>query len=1083
MLFQVPLESLSPTFAWRCLFAGLTIFSLATTPLRAASEPTPEQVKFFETSVRPLLVEHCLKCHSEEKQKGELRLDSRGHMLLGGESGPAIVPGKPDESLLMEAVRYESFEMPPAGKLDDKQIEILAKWIEIGAPWPGDNGQMAKRTSGDQFSEEDRNWWAFQPIKKVDVPTCSKPDWCRNEIDQFIAAGLDAQQLTPAPEADRRTLIRRLYFDLTGLPPTPEEVQKFVDDAAPQAYEHLVDRLLASPDYGERWARHWLDLVRYADSDGYRIDHYRPQAWRYRDYVIQSLNDDKPYDRFVQEQLAGDELFPGDVQALTATGFLRHGIYEYNARDVRGQWDVILNEVTDVTGDVFFGLGFQCARCHDHKFDPILQKDYFALRAFFEPILLKDDVVAATPEQCTEYQAKLAEYEAQTLAVRTELDALEAKFRNEGEKTAVERFPDDIKAMIYKQPSERTPFEEQLVQLCWRQVLYEYERIDDRIKGEDKEKILALRRQLAALPAKKPESLPQPLTARDVSNVAPSTVIPKKKTEVGPGFLTLIEPNTPEIVPPTDVPNSTGRRSALARWLTRPDNALSTRVIVNRVWQYHFGRGLAVNSSDFGRLGTPPTHPELLDWLTTKFVNEGWRFKSLHRLIVTSAAYRQSTSHPQLAENQIKDPLNTWYWRAETRRLDAEQIRDAIFAVTGQLDRERGGPGVLPDRPRRSIYARVMRNSRDPLLDAFDLPQFFSSTASRDTTTSPIQSLLLINSQTMLRHASELARRVKAGDGDSGDVTPQIEQLWRLSFSREPTSEELLAVQNFLKEQSRQIGGGEETSKFVPNIVTGKVPYRDGQAILFQPEGDQGRFAVANDPRLEMGDFTVEAFFQLRSVYDTGSVRTLAAKWSGNREKPGWAFGITGKGSRRKPQTLVMQMFGNTLAGSFTEATTFSDQNIEMNKPYYAAACVRLAKTGQPGAVRYFLKDLSNDDEPLQSVEVPLAIATGIENPEPLTLGTRGTRDGRFDGLIDDIRVSRGPLSQGQLLFTNETAAPATVGYWQFEPDPGVFQNAVADGLNIHPVQHDKQQADPQSAAFVDLCHVLLNSSEFLYVD
>ncbi len=738
-----------------------------------------EQVRFFESKVRPLLAEQCWKCHGPKAQKGKLRLDSLGAMLAGGESGAALVVGKPDESLLMEAVRYESFEMPPGKKLSAEEIETLATWVKLGTPWPGSAGVAAPPAEKPKgFTDEDRQWWAFQPLRREAPPDFANDGavatlartWVKNDIDRFVLARLSDNTLSPSPEANRETLIRRLSFDLIGLPPSPQEVDAFVNDSAPNAYERLVDRLLDSPRYGERWARHWLDLVRYADSDGYRIDHYRPNAWRYRDYVIQSLNDDKPYDRFVQEQLAGDEMFPDNPEALTATGYLRHGIYEYNNRDVRGQWDIILNELTDTTGDVFLGLGMQCARCHDHKFDPILQRDYFRLRAFFEPLLLRDDQIALTAEQLQAAQAAAKGWDVQTAELRERLAKLEDPYRERGRREAIRRFPEDIQQMIGKPglvsgkslvagqaadgANARTPREHQLAELAWRQVDFEYGRIDDKFKPQDKEAILALRRELAKFDEQRPPPLPVVYSASDVGPVAPPRVIPKKRIEVEPGFLTLLDEVSGKALtaggaagaatsalPLKPLSHSTGRRSALARWISRADNPLSTRVIVNRVWQFHFGRGLVANSSDFGRLGEPPTHPELLDWLTAQFLDCGWRMKPLHRLIVTSATYRQSTAHPQFADYMLIDPTNRWHWRADTRRLDAEQIRDAILAVTGRLEvggtalaagpaspdqdqnprlaprgSHNGGPGVSPDQPRRSIYTRVMRNARELLL-------------------------------------------------------------------------------------------------------------------------------------------------------------------------------------------------------------------------------------------------------------------------------------------------------------------------------------------------------------------------------
>lgn len=1065
-----------------CFVAASGIFGvLFSTAYCGEQSLSAEQVKFFETKVRPLLAEHCYKCHGPNQQKGGLRLDARGQVLLGGDSGPAIVPGKPEESLLLEAVRYESFEMPPSRQLPQADIDILADWIKAGAPWPGDDGKVATRTEGKVFSQEDLDWWSFQPVRKPDLPRVQNEAWVRNEIDYFIAQKHAEQHLTPAPEADRRALIRRVYYDLIGLPPTMEDVEQFIADEDPYAYERLVDRLLDRPEYGERWARHWLDLVRYADSDGYRADGFRPEAWRYRDYVIDSFNADKPYDRFVQEQLAGDELFPGDTQAQIATGFLRHGIYEYNSRDARGQWDIMQNEVTDVTSDVFLGLGLQCARCHDHKFDPLLQKDYFRLRAFFEPLLPHDDQPVVTPEERAAHEKQLAEYNVLTHDIQVELQSLEQQYLDAAAKSAVGRFPDDIQAIVYKSKSERTPGEEQVVAMVWRQVVWEWQRVDNRIKGEAKEKILELRRKLAAFSAKRPADLPCPMTVTDVGPVAPPTLIPKRQVEVEPGFPTILQAE-PAVIEPVSVPGTTGRRATLARWITNPENPITPRVITNRIWQYHFGRGLAENSSDFGRLGAPPTHPELLDLLTDRFVKDGWHFKSLHRLIVTSATYRQAAVHPQFAAYHERDPANQWYWRGQTHRLDAEQIRDSILAVTGQLDLTRGGPAVLPDKPRRSIYTRIMRNSRDMLLDAFDLPQFFSSTSSRNTTTTPVQSLLLINSQTMLMYAAQLEHRIRESlPVDQRTPEQLVEQIWRVALNRQPTTAEILTAIQFIQSQKEEIENAVEPA-VAPDVVTGKMPYRDGQSILFQPDKAAGAFAVSHNARMNLRDFTVEVFFQPRSVYTSGEVRTLAAKWAGGTN-PGWALGITGKGSRRKPQTVVLQMAGKDRSGKYVESALFSDQHVEMNKPYYLAACVKLAEQDRAGSVTFYLKDLSNDDEPVMVAEISHPIVEAIDCTEPLIFGSRGSKSGLFDGLLDDVRLSQGALSREQLLLTAEGAARQTIGYWQFEPMPGVFHDSLKQGLDIHELKGVRQKAAPQAAAWVDLCHVLLNSNEFLYVE
>jgi hypothetical protein len=541
-----------------------------------------------------------------------------------------------------------------------------------------------------------------------------------------------------------------------------------------------------------------------------------------------------------------------------------------------------------------------------------LQKDYYRLRAFFAAILPQEQQAIATPLQQAKHASAQQAWLSQTAKIREQLETLEAPYRRKAETDAVGKFPDDVQRMIRRPIAERTPLERQIAQLAWRQVDYEYSRLDGAFRGKEKDQILALRRELAKFDRLRPAVLPDARVTTDLGPQAPPTIIPKKGIEVEPGFLTILQEKPADVIA---TPASTGRRAALARWLTDPKNPLTPRVIVHRLWQYHFGRGLAVNSSDFGRLGGRPSHPELLDWMTGQFLTGGWRWKPMHRVIVTSATYRQASSHPRLAEYQKKDPANRWYWRADIRRLDAEQIRDSILASTGQLDLTAGGPGVQTDQPRRSIYTRTMRNTRDPLLDAFDLPQFFSSTASRDSTTSPVQSLLLINSPEMLRFASALAKesRRRAAVDSGVDVRAEIRCAWRLAWGREPTNAELVQAEHFIREQTMRIASGDGLAS-AAKPRTSKMPFRDGQSLLMQANDRPRPWLIPHDRRLDLGDFTVEAYFQVRSVYDSGAVRTIAAKWDGDLQTPGWSFGVTGKGSRRKPQTLVLQLCGKTSA-------------------------------------------------------------------------------------------------------------------------------------------------------------------------
>ncbi len=1066
----------------RTLLSLFTVLQVAFGAVTADERPelSAEDIAFFESKIRPLLAEHCFKCHGDAKQKGGLRLDSRDAVLTGGDSGAAIIPADTVESLLLQAVRHESLEMPPNEKLPDASIASLEEWVLRGAPWPKTSEMPRSAERG--FTDEDRKWWAIQPLLDYAPPEEDNGGWARNDIDRFVFSQLRREHLEPAPEADRATLIRRLSFDLTGLPPTPAESDDFQHDSDPAAYERLVDRLLESPRYGERWARHWLDVVRYAESDGYRIDHYRPDAWRYRDYVIRSLNNDKGYDRFVQEQLAGDELFPDDSDPLIATGYLRHWIYEYNNRDVRGQWDTILNEVTDTTGDVFLGVGLQCARCHDHKFDPILQRDYFRLQAYFAAMIPDDRHVIASTAEIAGFEERQAAWEAATAEIRTQIRELEQPFRDQARLDAINKFPPEMQSLLTGPVDQQGALERQLFELAFRQVEYEYVGLDAKLKGEVKDRLLALRRDLLPHESLRPQTLPTALVVTDVSTVAPVTLIPKKRTEVAPGILSILDPADAELAPVATHQKTTGRRAALAKWLTQPDNPLSTRVIVNRIWHSHFGRGLAQNASDFGTLGGPPSHPELLDWLTLQFVRGGWKMKDLHRLIVTSATYRQSSEHPQLAEFQQVDPGNRNYWKFSTRRLDAEQIRDAILAVSGQLDGTAGGLGAPSDVPRRSIYLRVMRNERDPLLDAFDLPQFFTSASSRDTTTSPVQSLLLFNSQTMMNHAAKFAVSLESG---SVPPTPQnvVRQLWQRAFGRDPDDDERRATEVFLAEQRARIVEDRGQSD-VASVPIGRLPYRDGQAVVLTPDDKPLRMAVESSASLNAEVFTIEACFQIRSVQESAAVRTLVAKWNGDSKTAGWSFGVTGKASRRKPQTLVIQLFGTSPSGEIIEAALFSDQHIALDTPYFAAVSIKPASTGaESGTAEFHLKNLSDDDERLNSVTVPHSIVGGISNEQPLTIGFRqGSKENGFDGVVDDVRYSAIALHPEQLLLSSETAGPSTVAFWRFEPVPGLLEDSTVNLHRLRVMRTDSAPLSPEQTALADLCHIVLNSNEFLYV-
>src|SRR5436190_16669604 len=550
--------------------------------------------------------------------------------------------------------------------------------------------------AAETFTQRQRDFWSFQKVKDQPPPAVRDTGWAKNAIDRFVLAKLEAKGLKPSPPADKATLLRRATFDLIGLPPTPKELQAFLADNSPQAFEKVVDRLLASPQYGERWGRHWLDLARFAESEGFKADEPRPNAWRYRDYVIRSFNADKPYDRFVQEQIAGDELWPDDPQARVATGFHRHYPDESNARNLFQRRQEILDDITDTTGAVFIGLTYGCARCHNHKFDPILHADYYRLQAFFANTAASDHISMLKASQLVEFQSRKAVWEAKTSEIRAQMSAVVAPEKKKAADEYFEKYPPEIQAMILK---PATPYAWQMVAKSKPYLETTDEEASKLLKGEAKKKYEALKAQLADFTDIDPGPLPEGMGVADLGREAPATHIlavgnyDRPKEEVQPGFLTLLDPGNAKIVPPQNV-ESTGRRTALAKWLTDPENPLTPRVMANRIWYYHFGRGIAGTPSDFGVMGERPTHPELLDWLTREFIRGGWSIKRMHRLIMTSAVYQQSPAFRKDAAEVDAD--NRLLWAFPRQRLDAEAIRDSALWVSGLLNPKAGGPSVFP---------------------------------------------------------------------------------------------------------------------------------------------------------------------------------------------------------------------------------------------------------------------------------------------------------------------------------------------------------------------------------------------------
>jgi len=1079
----------------------------------ALAAPNAESLKFFEKEVRPLLVEACQECHGPQKQKGGLRLDNLPYILQGGETGPAIVPHKPDASLLIKLVNYEDpdMEMPPDGKLSSEKIEILKRWIALGAPWPEAEVAAAKpsRKPGD-ITEEDRQWWAFQPVKKPEVPKSK----AASPIDAFIQAKLAENGLKPSPPADPVAFIRRATFDLTGLPPTPEEVEAFVHESyasngSPETRAKLIDRLLESPRYGERWAQHWLDLVRYAESEGYRLDAYRPNVWPYRDYVVRSLNNDKPYDQFVREQIAGDEMLYAkgktvpqtaeDLDLLTATGFLRHTIYEYNQRDSEGQWKLIMNEVTDVTADVFMSMSVQCAQCHDHKFDPILHKDYYRLQAFLSNITWAEDKPYATQAQIDEYNAKLKIWEEATKEPRAIIDAIVEPKIAGAQKNAVTKFPVEIQAMFAKAREERTPYEEQIVQLAGRQVYFERDRFKaDKLKEPEATKYREAKAQIDEFARLKPKNLIPTLAVGETGPQAlPARFTSRKAGEVtvAPGFLTILDPKDAEIPAPKPDALTSGRRTVLANWLASAQNPLTARVIVNRVWQYHFGKGLSTTASDFGRLGDKPSHPELLDWLASEFIQSGWKLKTLHRLIMTSAAYQQSTAADPDA--LLKDPENRLLWRYSPRRLDAEQARDSMLTASGEIDLTMGGEGVEKSKPRRSLYLRKMRNTPEAFLASLDAPPGFQSTPERQATTTATQSLLMVNGDWPLDRARAMAARLFKDHPQ--DDAKRVASAYALAFSRQPTKQETAAALAFLKSQRSLLHReapppppvasplADARSHFGPNPAA-----RTTQTFLLHPGTPHEKLRVNLEGKIEGDQFAVEAVVNLASLYPDASVRTIAARWDNEKSKPGWSLGVTSEKSAYKPNNLIVQLSGSDFQGSPTYEVVASGIRIPVGKPYYVAASLdNHPAEGQNfgGTITFYARDLSDPKAEMQSVTVAHQIVGGyVSKDRTLYIGGRETdRRSLWDGAIARVSLRSGELDAERLMSwaaNSDTSCIADISADQ----ANTMLKAPADSRWVWESYSPATKFAAAAAgnadreALTDLCHALLNSNEFFYL-
>ena len=818
--------------------------------LPAIASPLPT----FEKDVRPILKAHCFECHGEgEKLKGGLDLRLRRLLLKGGEEGPVILPGKPDRSLLFKLV--QSGEMPKRDKkLTHEEVTTIKLWIAAGAKTA--RSEPAELGEGAGITPEERAFWSFQPIRQRKIPATKSRDRVRTPVDAFLVAAMTKQKLAFSPDAERVTLLRRACFDLIGLPPTPAEVEAFLADSAPDAYERLIDRLLDSPHYGERWGRHWLDVAGYADSDGYSdADPPRAYAYKYRDYVIRSFNADKPFDRFITEQLAGDELAhatladahaaladPETRELLVATGFLRMGA-DGTATPALSDPDAVRNQVVSDTIKIvstsLLGLSVGCAQCHDHRYDPIPQTDYYRLRAVIEPAY--DWKNWRTPDQrllslyTDADRKKAAEVEAEAKKMTDEKTAKQKQYIDEALTKHLEKFEpglrDQLRAACDMPVAKRTTEQKKLLAdnpsvNINAGVLYQYnQKAADDLKAMDA--------KIAEIRGRKPpedfiSALIEPSDKLPVTYLFHRGDYKQPKETIPPGGLSVLAPPGQSVDLAEKSPNlaTSGRRLAFAHWLTSRTNPLVARVLVNRIWLHHFGRGLVGTPSDFGVMGDRPTHPELLDWLANDFMQHGWRLKRLHKVIMTSTAYRQSSRRNPRCEKL--DPENRLYWRKPIQRLDAEVIRDAILSTSGALNEKMFGPPV-PVRPdvqgqivvgidktegdnkmpvevalkgeefRRGIYIQARRSRPLAMLHAFDAPVMEVNCERRQSSTVATQSLMLMNSQFMLDQAARFAQRLQQEAAD--DRARQVVRAWQLAFSRSPTAAEQTDALEFLSSQ------------------------------------------------------------------------------------------------------------------------------------------------------------------------------------------------------------------------------------------------------------------------------------------
>lgn len=815
--------------------------------------PRPGAVSAFDLfseKVAPIFEANCTMCHGAGVQRSGLDLRTEAAILKGGTRGPSVIPGKPDESLLIKLVMHKEEPAMPQGmdKLSAADIEVLRDWVAKMAPaktMAAAPETIPVRQQGYTVNDKDRQFWSFVKPVRPAVPKVALKDrrWVRNEIDAFVIDKLAKNGLKPNPPATPRELLRRVYFDLIGLPPSPEEMAEFLKNPSDSAYEKVVDKLLASQHYGERWGRHWLDLARFADSGGYEFDYDRPHAWRFRDYVIRSFNEDKPYDQFIREQLANDQIKPNDPEALIATGFCRNGPTVDNAVNEETMMDE-LDDMVATTSSVFLGMTVGCARCHDHKYDPIPQRDYYRLQAVFYPYQKVEKPLVSEAE-VQAHKARNKEIDALVKPYREKIAEIERPVR---EKLMAEKIEFHVRLAENSSGfggKTREEFAEETARRLRKEVNLQPEEIDPLLTPEQIKARKEVQTEIEKINKTRPKLLPAVMGVNDKANPGKAHLLKRgdwrnKGEEVNPGYPVLFSNG----VDLSDV----NRRKQLADWIASPDNPLTARVAVNRIWQYHFGKGIVRTPSDFGATGDRPTHPELLDWLAVTFATgkpegesgrgmsakpnpqsasrnpqfKAWSWKSMHRMILLSSAYRMSSQFNEAAAT--KDNENKLFWRMNPRRLEAEIIRDSILSVSGKLNPEMFGPGIYPridpdiintgSRPRwpldakdehatfrRSVYIFVKRSVILPLIEVFDCPATVVPGPVRAVSTVSPQALALMNNQFVLEQAGFLAERLVREAG--ADPKAQIDRAFQIALARKPTVKEIEWSLGFLQNQTK----------------------------------------------------------------------------------------------------------------------------------------------------------------------------------------------------------------------------------------------------------------------------------------